>query len=254
MINNKINKTKALLFVLLFYTTLSTIRCAPSSSNDGDWASGNPDSSVVDQPYAQKPNIPNDPSVPVEGLFFSLLPGVFKLAHGPGIVWNGCDKNAKVQGGYDSDTTCGHATLYPGYADHLNKYFFGCVDKAAADAGYEQPQKVFLRHLGTYVDRNARNSTELSMHAYGRAIDIAKFILYDRLGAVTQVSTNLRDFKGATVKFYNSFRECWKETLPSTCRPGDREYVGSIGIPKSALGGNDLHNDHIHLSFPLCAG
>lgn len=266
MTNSKLNKSNKSLFILFLYIALSTIRCAPSSS-DGDWASGNPDKSVADQPSSETPDqsadIPHadvpdapksDPTVPLEGLFFSLLQGSWKLAHGPGVTWNGCDNDAKVRGGYDSDIKCGNGTLLPGYADHLNKYFFSCAEKAAADANYKQPQRIFLRHMGTYNNRNARNSSQLSMHAYARAIDIAKFSLYDRLGSVTQVSTHLRDFKGATVKFYNSFRQCWKESMPSTCRPGKREYSGSIGIPKSALGGNSLHNDHIHLSFPLCAG
>lgn len=188
------------------------------------------------------------------GLFFSFLPGTSQLAYGPGVTWNGCHPEAMVNGGYDSDTKCGNGTVHPSYAAHLNRYFFGCVEKAAADSNLEQPQKVFLRHLGTYVNRNARNSSSLSMHAYARAIDIVKFILYDRNGNRTQISTNARDFKGTTVTFYNSFRQCWKETLPSQCKPGEREYQGSIGIPESAMGGNSLHNDHIHLSFPLCAG
>ena len=249
-------KTKATLSLFLIALTFLTVRCSPILG-DGDWASGSSDEETQGSPGSginPGPAPDPDPNPPVAGLFFSILPGTQQLAWGPGVTWNGCDKDAIVRGGYDSDTKCGNGTILPAYANHLNKYFFGCVEKAAADADFQQPQKVFLRHWGTYVNRNARNSSSLSMHAYARAIDIVKFILFDRSGAVTQVSTNVRDFKGATVKFYNSFRQCWKETMPSTCRPGQREYVGSIGIPGSALGGNDLHNDHIHLSFPLCAG
>ena len=92
-----------------------------------------------------------------------------------------------------------------------------------------RPAKVFLRHLGTYNNRNARGSNSLSMHAYARAIDIAKFILYDREGRMTQVSTNVKDYEGQTKVFYDSFRQCWKDSLLSSCTPGKREYKGSVG-------------------------
>lgn len=232
------------------------VGCAPSSG--GEWASGEPDA-----PQGETPTEPTEPNPPTEqeptpppiaGLYFSFLPGTHKLANGPGKIWDGCEQEAIVRGGYDSDTKCGNGTILPAYAEHLNKYFFGCVERGALAAGYRQPERVFIRHWGTYVNRNARGSTSLSMHAYARAIDIVKFIIYDRDGQATQVSTHVRDFKGNTAKFYNSFRQCWKDTMPSKCRPGQREYSGSIGIPGSALGGNSLHNDHIHLSFPMCAG
>lgn len=255
-------KTKSYIILFTLLMVITNIGCAPGSSDGGEWASGEPNENDT-APVPETPEIPEpdkspspqlDPTPPLEGLFFSLLAHTSQLAHGPGVTWNGCDKEAIVRGGYDSDVKCGNGTLLPSYADHLNKYFFGCVERAAADSNLSQPRKVFLRHMGTYVNRNARNSSSLSLHAYARAIDIAKFILYDRLGAVTQVSTHVRDFKATTVTFYNSFRQCWKDTLPSKCRPGEREYNGSIGIPSSALGGNSLHNDHIHLSFPFCAG
>jgi|GEM_PF-1022944 len=227
------------------------IGCADSGG--GDWASGIPDSLSQEEDSTMSPENPNAAPV-IPGFNFSFNPGTKDLAYGPGVTWNGCDPNAMVTGGYDSDTKCGNGTVYPGYAEHLDKNFFRCVEVASADANYRQPERVFIRHWGTYVNRNARNSSSLSMHAYARAIDIVKFILYDRTGGTTQVSTHVRDFAGSTAKFYNSFRQCWKDTLPSSCKPGQREYLGSIGIPGSALGGNSLHDDHIHLSYPLCAG
>jgi hypothetical protein len=225
---------------------------------DGEWASGEPDNgsssddSDTGVTLPDEPDIPSEP--PIASLFLAFDPKIQQLANGPGMTWNGCHKDAIVRGGYDSDTQCGNGTVLPAYADHLNRHFFSCVETGAFDAGFTQPQRVFVRHWGTYVNRNARGSTSLSMHAYARAIDVVKFILLDRDGKATSVSTNVRDFKGATMKFYNSFRQCWKESMPAKCKPGQREYSGSIGIPGSALGGNSLHNDHIHLSFPFCAG
>lgn len=262
MIQNTKNLERVLL-ALILSTSLFVAGCG-SASADGEWASGEPDGSsdtgaVVPPPEEPEeetptplPEVPPEP--PIASLFFAFDPKINQLANGPGLTWNGCNKDAIVRGGYDSDTKCGNGTVLPAYADHLNRHFFGCVEKGAFDAGYTQPQRVFIRHWGTYVNRNARGSTSLSMHAYARAIDVVKFIMVDRNGKSTIVSTNVRDFKGTTVKFYNSFRQCWKDSMPSKCKPGQREYSGSIGIPGSALGGNSLHNDHIHLSFPFCAG
>ncbi|WP_374076018.1 extensin family protein [Bdellovibrio bacteriovorus] len=251
-------KIKTSLSLIFIVCALIAVGCAPASSSDGEWASGEPDvpAFTPETPQTTTP-LPEEetPEVPaLPGLYFSFDPGTSRLANGPGKTWDGCEKSAIVRGGYDSDTKCGNGLVHPNYAEHLNRHFFGCVERAAADANYKQPERVFIRHWGTYVNRNARGSTSLSMHAYARAIDVVKFILYDRNGGTTQVSTHVRDFKGATAKFYNSFRQCWKESMPSACRPGQREYSGSIGIPGSALGGNSLHNDHIHLSFPFCAG
>ncbi|WII72602.1 extensin family protein [Bdellovibrio sp. 22V] len=255
---SKLTKMLASAVVLVSMSTL--ISCA-NASGDGDWASGEPDTSQgipdteTPSPGTTTPTpspVPTDPADP--SIHFSMLPKIAQLAHGPGQTWNGCDKNAMVMGGYGSTTKCGNGTLHPAFAVHLNKHFFGCVEVAARAADMKQPDRVFLTHWGTYVNRNARNSSSLSMHALARAIDIVKFVVYDRDGKSVQISTNVKDFKGNTVKFYNSFRQCWKDTMPSKCRPGQREYSGSIGIPGSALGGNSLHNDHIHLSFPTCAG
>lgn len=251
--------SRAFSIAVLTLLTSTLINCA-QASGDGEWASGEPDSTQgdndnqVETPVVDETPSPVPPTPPSTDIHFSMLAKITQLAHGPGQTWNGCDKEATVMGGYGSTTKCGNGTLHPAFAVHLNKYFFGCVETAARAADMRQPDRVFLTHWGTYVNRNARGSTSLSMHALARAIDIVKFVVYDRDGKSVQISTNVKDFKGSTVKFYNSFRQCWKDTMPSRCRPGQREYTGSIGIPGSALGGNSLHNDHIHLSFPTCAG
>lgn len=256
--SNYLSRTKRSLqrpqkFLTILTTALLMFAIGCADGGGGEWASGVPDEVSQGQDSSGSNDNPNAAPV-IPGFNFSFNSGTKELAYGPGVTWNGCDPNAMVMGGYDSDTKCGNGTVYPGYAEHLDKNFFRCVEVASADANYRQPERVFIRHWGTYVDRNARNSSSLSMHAYARAIDIVKFILYDRMGGTTQVSTHVRDFKGSTAKFYNSFRQCWKDTLPSSCKPGQREYIGSIGISGSALGGNSLHDDHIHLSYPLCAG
>lgn len=179
---------------------------------------------------------------------------VFNLARGPAWRWDGCAVEKASQGGYNSDSQCGRAYFHPLFADQLNAMFFSCVTQAAEDSGIPRPEKIFIRHLGSYNDRTARNSTRTSNHAYARAWDIVNFNLYHSWGERTRISTLLRDYVDEQADFYDGFRDCWMESLPSGCSPGHTEYKGSVGHRASKLGGNTLHNDHLHLSFPLCAG
>lgn len=175
------------------------------------------------------------------------------LAHDKAQFWEGCQDQI-VKGGYESDTVCSKAYVQPAFGRHLNKHFVGCAKQAAAKAGFAVPVRVFMRHWGSYNDRTARGSTRLSMHAYARAIDVVNINLYDAAGKLKKVSTHVRDYSGANAIFYDEFRACWKATIPSSCRTSDTESSGSIGFPSSKMGGNTLHNDHLHLSYPLCAG
>jgi hypothetical protein len=192
-------------------------------------------------------------SPPRSGVTVALDRRTRRLAHGPAITWMGCDSRARLMGGYNSNTRCGRALVHPAFGQHMSQHFVACSDRAARRAGMATPRRIFVNHVGTYNNRSARGSRRLSMHAYARALDIANFNLYDSRGQLTRVSTHVRNFRGRTAVFYNEFRQCWRETMSRNCRPGQTEYKGSIGIPRSALGGNNLHNDHIHLSLPLCA-
>lgn len=178
----------------------------------------------------------------------------FDLANGKAGRWDGCKTGYKSTGGYNSDSRCGRAFLHKKFSQNLNEQFYKCVFQAADLAGYPKTQKIFINHLGTYNDRNARNSSRKSNHAYARAMDIKNFNLVDDRGRTSRVSTLLRDYVGQQKEFYDEFRDCWMRSMPSSCRAGNTEYKGSIGHTRSKLGGNSLHNDHIHLSFPQCAG
>lgn len=185
---------------------------------------------------------------------FSLEEQIFQLAHGSALRWDGCDTDKATQGGYNSDSQCGRAFFHPSFAKNLNNTFHICIDVAAKEAGWPSPRRVFIRHLGSYNDRNARNSSRLSHHAYARAWDIVNFNLFDEEGNHYKASTLLRDYKNEQATFYDSFRSCWQDSMPESCEVGDSEYKGSVGHQASVLGGNSLHNDHLHLTFPLCAG
>ncbi|MEO0335761.1 MAG: extensin family protein [Pseudomonadota bacterium] len=232
---------------------------------EDDFPGPDEEDSVVDTDPDTEPDLDPDPGRDPAGedendepVFkvdtFFLEDQTFQLAHGPADRWGGCEDGYESQGGYNSDTRCGRAFFHPAFSDQLNDAFFKCVQVSAKEAGYKDPERVFINHLGSYNDRNARNSTRLSNHAFARALDIASFLLYDKQGNLTKVSTFLRDYQGAQAVFYDAFRGCWKDHLSENCAPGNTEYKGSIGHASSQLGGNSLHNDHIHLSFPLCAG
>ena len=145
----------ALLTLILFVCgcSQSDFEVAQLSSTDKDH--------VGEEPVG----LPNDiPAVPEisdtrsnsESGDFSLSKNSMKLAHGPAQVWNGCDSNAAVMGGYDSDTVCGKGYFHPLFAEHLNKYFFSCVEDSAKAANLPVPVQIFVRHLGTYANQIGR--------------------------------------------------------------------------------------------------
>ncbi len=227
-----------------------------SSFNDveipEDFEAPEDETPIIEEPT---PDTDTMPIIPVQMKnTFAIEDQIFQLAHDSAVRWDGCSQTKISRGGYNSDSTCGRAYFHPSLAKNLNEVFFTCVNDAARVAGYPQPSRIFVRHVGTYNDRTARNSTRLSHHAYARAWDIVNFNLYDSAGRLHRISTYLRDYNGQQAQFYDEFRDCWRESMPSTCRPGNTEYMGSIGHQASKLGGNSLNNDHIHLAFPLCAG
>lgn len=167
-------------------------------------------------------------------------------------MWNGCDANSSVQGGFGASATsqnCGPAKLNSQLAHQIDRFLFACVKHAAGIARFPEPSGVFLSHLGSYNNRSKRGGGGLSEHAFARALDIAGFQLRIPGQKSIVVPANVGSYSGKNRAFYDSFRACWRDNLPRSCGKG------SIGIPRSELGGNNLHNDHIHLEYPRrCAG
>ncbi len=185
---------------------------------------------------------------------FKVDAGEFQLAHDRALRWNGCFIDQEAMGGPNNDSFCGMAFLHKSFHENLNLVFSSCVREAATAAGYSKPVKVFIHHLGTYSNRRIRNGRRLSLHARARAMDIVRFNLFNENGKRRTISTYKRHYQGSQAVFYDEFRDCWKSSLPHNCAFSQRgEYLGSIGHPASRLGGDPLHNDHLHLSFPLCA-
>lgn len=242
--------------LLLIPCFLLLTNCAGQEATD--WASFHESQQDgLDIPEIPDEDLPDEPQVepPDNKISFHTNGNYYTLARNQALRWEGCEASARARGGYLSDSSCGRAYLYDKFVAHLNQHFFNCVENAAQAAGLAQPARVFINHIGSYNDRTARGSSRLSMHAYARALDVKNINLIDSRGNVFRISTHINDFKGATAQFYDRFRGCWKNTMPSSCVSGQTEYQGSIGHPKSTVSGtNSLHNDHIHLSYPFCAG
>ena len=186
---------------------------------------------------------------------FKVENGIYRLAYNNALRWNGCYMEQEARGGHGTNANCGLAFLHQRFHSALEEHFFKCIQSSAMNAGYPRPTKVFINHWGTYSNRRVRNTRRLSLHARARAIDIVYFDIFDNNGRRYRISTFKRHYKGKQAVFYDEFRYCWRDSLPRKCAI-DRgsEFVGSIGHPKSKLGGDSRHNDHLHLSLPLCAG
>ncbi len=216
------------------------------------WAqAGEDDRGGIPSRPAQPPKRPAFPVLanPDPNLSFSSGTDLITLAHGKAVVWKGCDINAVVSAGLSSDSRCGHEYLHPNYVKHLNNHFLRCATRSAAKANWPAPVRVFINHMGTYADRNVVTKA-LSLHAYARAIDIGRMTLYDGQGRATHFHTLINYYSGANAVFYDEFRQCWKESMPSKC---GKWAETSIGHVKSKMGGNGVHYNHIHLAFPFCA-
>jgi hypothetical protein len=172
------------------------------------------------------------------------------------VVGIDCDQqgqsNARITMGYNSDTRCSRDRMHAGMARHMDEHFLRCVQVAAEAAGMQKPERIHINHMGCYNVRTVAGSNTMSLHSHGRALDIGA-IIFKPSGE--RVSMHVRNADGRNRNFYSALRVCWARSLPENCRTGGgREAFGSIGYPGSRGPGNDSHNDHLHLSFPPCAG
>ena len=175
------------------------------------------------------------------------------------VVGFDCDKEgestykAKITMGYNSDTKCTRDKMDRGMAAHMDKVFLECVRLSAQAAGFQQPAAIHINHMGCHHVRNVAGTNTASLHSWGRALDIGA-IIFKPSGQ--KVSMHIREsHKPGNKEFYNSLRKCWARNLPASCRGGGgRESFGSIGYNGSDGPANGKHADHMHLSWPPCAG
>ena len=175
------------------------------------------------------------------------------------VVGFDCDKagestqKAKITMGYNSDTKCTRDKMDRGMAQHMDKVFLSCVQQSAQAAGFTPPAAIHINHMGCHHVRTVAGSSTMSLHSWGRALDIGA-IIFKPSGQ--KMSMHIRDSnKPGSREFYNALRNCWARNLPASCRGGGgRESFGSIGYNGSNGPANGKHADHMHLSWPPCAG
>ena len=185
-----------------------------------------------------------------------------------GYKWNGCSKTAAVVGGFGprNRNKCANnsrTAFNTDFASHLQENFMPCSQKAAKKAGLKIPQRVFLS-LGTVRENRRKNTPSghggWSHHAYGRALDIYAFTLYDSKKRRTLISAHKKDYGGQVRKFYNKFVTCWDQSVRKLCGRKSGTIVHSKADHALTRQGhhfysNGLHADHIHLEFPHgCSG
>jgi hypothetical protein len=140
------------------------------------------------------------------------------------------------------DNKCNPVNVAKDFVNPLLEQIPKCVNKALKLDGKAPAANIFVEHMGTYQDRNVADSKELSLHATGRAIDIAKFIITTVTGEriIHSMTIASKDHP-----FYNNFNACWKtyQGKSASCHP---KGGGMIDWH------DEDHHDHVHLSLPFC--
>jgi hypothetical protein len=155
-------------------------------------------------------------------------------------LWNECDFY-ELSGNYFNSNCNNGRRISAELNTLLEKNFIGCVSKASQRK--YRPQAVHIIHKGIFADKR---HSPLSMHAFGRAIDIKEIIVTTK--ANQRVSYNFERVGDGT--FYKKFRRCWGKVIKRQAKcpyfEKDRNLTGSIGKE------DEDHQRHMHLSVPAC--
>ena len=160
------------------------------------------------------------------------------------------DRDLLTQGG-QSIPSC-EMNLNPYFAQLFKAFVPKCAKEAALKSGMDVPTSVSVEQLGGYVNRNARNSNQLSRHALGMAMDVSSVTLRyrDFLGreSVKQIDLSKQTNNQA---FYDSFRSCWDASVAEV---NGKNCACSVGHSLSREPSNELHDDHVHLALACPPG
>lgn len=246
----QVSPLKLLFLVICLWPSLST-----SSEVRGRPYSGGRQTYYAD-PLSEKP---------LDQLALSISPQSTQVQGGPVHTWNGCDEFAAIQGGYVGENAgskkgsqraadgqkCGHDQINKDFARQIDAVLLTCINTAYStiDNSGRTIDKVFIQHMGVYNYRvkntMSGNSTSLSEHAFGRAMDIAAFDLYAG-GMKVDTMKMVKGTDGRTSTFYDSFRDCWKDKLAlhGFCKAPSQGSIGHTGSHEPC---NQKHDDHLHL-------
>lgn len=131
------------------------------------------------------------------------------------------------------------------FAEYFMEHFPDCVKDALKAQGIRSnPEKIIVKHMGTYNNRAVRGGSNRSMHSTGRSIDISRL----EIRLANGQSYNINMTIGSKNKpFYKEFVQCWRKK--TAARPSCPQ-TGARGVLD--CNSNRLHHDHVHLSMPFC--
>jgi hypothetical protein len=159
--------------------------------------------------------------------------------------WNEC--SGTIRGNYEGANCVSSRGMNADFLAFLQRNLIRCVNQGLQRIGVGSTSKLSLIHRGVMADSNHGSE---SLHAVGRAIDIAKFTVFpaggrpvqlDYLKAVNSSSSRER-------KFYSGLRQCFDQLHKQRGCPRRRS-----GRPVGSIAWEDRnHRRHIHLSMPFC--
>ncbi|MBY0316757.1 MAG: extensin family protein [Bdellovibrionales bacterium] len=165
-----------------------------------------------------------------------------RLAGGDSAVQvSGCGGNVTFGA---SSSRCGPLIFSSRFNSFLMENMPRCVNEALRSEGLPAASHIHVQNMGSYSYRAARGSSQLSMHATGRSLDISAFNLTLSNGQRVNVPMTIAS---GNRRFYNAFVQCWRTTIRGT-QPGCRNsrVAGAIDCRQR------LHHDHVHISLPFC--
>lgn len=171
--------------------------------------------------------------------------------------------------GLSSQTPCGAKEyLHPATVDFIDKYLHECTREGLRQVGVTQnPLRVVIDTMSLFSDRNVRGSGKPSQHSIGNAIDIHQIQVEYADGSkaaypAAAVGRNGRTMPGferctsgcrgqrfkksGNALFYVGFKACLDKKMESIIA-GRKCAGGTLGCDDNAD-----HNNHIHLSAPIC--
>lgn len=158
----------------------------------------------------------------------------------PTTSWNECT-NRKVTGNYINYRCTRQRKISNILLEFMRENFEVCVDKAAKSNNWRMTD-FHIVHKGIFGDAN---HSPRSLHAPGRAIDIADIIVKTPSG---EKKMNFKKYGNG--EFFRTFRKCWGETV--TTQNECPSYRGKVSWTGSIGKEDRNHQKHLHVSVPYC--
>lgn len=177
-----------------------------------------------------------------EEIFFSKQEkGVQAKGIYPYLFWNECQK-VGPEGNYSGHPCHRKRRISEILYEFIEIHLSQCIEEAAHLLDHSM-ESFKITHDGIFADPN---HSPRSLHAEGRAIDIAAITITTSL----KEKVRLGFAKLGKGRFYNSLRACWGLSLATfngcPYSSGAANRTGSIGKE------DRRHQNHLHLSVPVC--